>query len=165
MNLGSYKFLEYSKHLLLIKLCGDDFFKNIYLNPCTFEYIENNSIRSFKDFGNFYFSDITLPTIENIRKCYQLGDIVYTVTAHQFVKGKIIKKIGNAYTIEDVYEMYRTRIAHQLFPYNWHILHINCRKAIEAWLYCSRRLKIYLNLRKLISVYIWELRNEYEWDF
>lgn len=161
MNLGSYKFIRYRDYLCLVKLFKDDTLLEVYLNPRTFKYTESEINQSY-----FYLnvSNITLPTIKNIRKDYQWGDLIYFVAGNQFIKGKIIRKDKNIYIVSDVYNIYRYRTADQLIPYNWHILHINCRKAIEAWLYCSRRY-LYLDLRKLISKYIWELRNEYEWDF
>lgn len=163
MNLGS--FFEYENYLRLIRIVQDNEFKRLYFDIKTFKYVESEIYAFLLVWQIPSIIHIPLPTINNIRKSYKVGDYVYYLPNKNtdcFVKRKIVLKYKNYYEMDDCYE---SRAADQLIPYNWHILHINCRKAIEAWLYCSRRLNLYLDLRKLIAGYIWEMRNEYEWDF
>lgn len=162
MNLGS--FFEYENILSLVRIVKNNEFARLCFDIKTFKYEESYRILFLSSSNIPFIKYIPLPTIDNIRKSYDIGDWVYYLADYGnsdcFVKRKITQKNSNYYEME----LYESRTADQLIPYNWHILHINCKKAIEAWLYCSRRY-LYSDLRKLIAGYIWELRNEYEWDF
>lgn len=104
---------------------------------------------------------LPLPNFENIRQSYNVGDEIYYVNLSMLRYSTIKEIYGNGY-----YRTSLNRKLHftELLPYNWYILHAKCRLAIEAWLFCARKMNIYKDLRKLIAVYIWKLRNEYEWE-
>lgn len=107
--------------------------------------------------------DIPLPTKENIRVSYNVGDEVYSSDII-FRYGVISKKIDNERYCIKVRDIYKIFHYTELVPYNWHILHSKCRLAIKTWFLCAKRVGIYKDLRKLVGSYIWRLRNEYEWE-
>lgn len=103
-----------------------------------------------------------LPTKECFKEQYEIGDKVYyqTYSNNIFHIGTIERKREDRYIVNNIH----SRMAEQLLPYHYYILHSNCRLAIHWWLLCAKRCGIYKDIRKLIGSYIWRLRNEYEWE-
>lgn len=104
---------------------------------------------------------LPLPNHKNIKKSYNVGDEVYYVYLFMLKYSTVAMKLNN-----DLYQLNNGRLMYftELLPYNWYILHSKCRLAIKAWLLCAKNMQIYKDLRILIASYIWELRNEYEWE-
>lgn len=136
--------------------------QNYYINLDlkTFEYSSDTSYSNIPNF--FTLTDIPLPNKNCLKKSYEIGDKVYFqgLIHHMLNVGKITRKEENMYFIG----CYKYGTSNEFIPYKWYILHKNCRNAIREWLLISRRLCIYKDVRKLIASYIWELRNEYEWN-
>ncbi|MBX9636008.1 MAG: hypothetical protein K2Q45_00465 [Nitrosomonas sp.] len=111
--------------------------------------------------------DIPLPSKACLRDHYQIGDRVYVQGVYESIilAGTVVRKKHNLYFVSFKNLTNMCRPAHEMIPFNYYVLHENCRKARKQWLFVALRCKhLCKDIRLLIAQYIWRLRNEYEWD-
>ena len=169
MSLEGLKVIVYEKpneYLDFKTTASDGTCKSISIDLLTFQHvITDYAFLRVKVFGENVRENILLPTRDCLREHYNIGDRVYIAIFNSvLIYGIIEYKKDNGFYVLYFKNAKSFRPANQIIPYNYYLLHANCRLAIKQWLFVSRRLNVCKDLRKLIASYIWNLRNEYEWD-
>lgn len=146
----------------------------VYINFSNFEPILSSWTKLPLELENVR-KDVHLPTKKCVKKYYNIGDKVCYNSRSSTSRiitlgidiGTIVKKLNEGFYVIHKNDPAVFVDACDMIPYNYYILHANCKAAMKQWLFVARRLNNDMNkdIRRLIALYIWELRNEYEWDF
>lgn len=123
--------------------------------------IDGNNYDDFDDKKIFKVN--RFPNKSDVRKNYNLQDKVYYLKLGYLKYGVIsVLHMDNYYTM---FENDDVVSGDTIIPSNWFILRKNCLSTIHETSKCLLRLRIYKDLRVLITKYIWESRNDEEWGY
>ena len=111
------------------------------------------------------FNQRDLPKKSHVRKKYKKDDKIYWLgpLSGNLYYGEICGITDIAYKLKSSNDLLIDNIDF-IIPSNWWILHRNCKLAIYETSKCLVRLGIYKDLRILLMKYIWETRNDEEWE-
>lgn len=157
MKKGDFCFKKFKDRLIPLIL-EEDYDKNALWITCSGgnKHLNHNLIP---------FNQSDLPKKSHVRKKYKKDDKIYWVGAGSgnLYYGEIFKKITDTSYVTKSCEFLHYNVDF-IIPTNWWILHRNCKLAIYETSKCLLRLGIYKDLRVLLMKYIWETRNDEEWE-
>jgi hypothetical protein len=138
----------------------EDLKKNVRLyKEFQIGYPANNQFEKIVYFKDWLIGDFVCSFFPEVKKDYDIGDEVYYISSHTLCYATI-RHLSQYYAKLNI-GIWVERTS--LVPYKWWILKKNCRLAILEFCKCAKRLRIYYDVRNIISKMIWESRLDYVW--